>query len=60
MITLQELKQWIETLPESANDFDIVHAEFGYMEDGERGYRKDTPVSGFSIDEETNEILFIR
>ena len=60
MITLQELKHWMETLPADANDYMIVNAEFGYMGDGELGYRKDTPISGLSIDEETNEILFIK
>ena len=62
-MTLRELKEWIEKLPEECLEYSIVHAEVSNLpteddEDGESSFsiRLDKPITALSVDEENGEI----
>ena len=65
-MTLRELKEWIENLPEECLEYSIVHAEVSDLpteddEDGESNFsiRLDKPITALSVDEENEEILIM-
>jgi hypothetical protein len=65
-MTLRELKEWIEKLPEECLEYSIVHAEVSDLateddEDGESSFsiRLDKPITALSVDEENGEILIM-
>lgn len=65
-MTLRELKEWIEKLPEECLEYSIVHAEVSDLpteddEDGESNFsiRLDKPITALSVDEENEEILIM-
>lgn len=58
MITLKELKNWVNSLPEAFDNFVIVNGEEGEL-DGEHWYRVDKPVVSLGVDEDTAEILIM-
>lgn len=55
-MTLKELKEWTNSLPEEFSDFRIINAEGGDI-DGEFKYRIDKPITFALIDEQTKEIV---
>lgn len=57
-MTLIELKEWLNTLPEEFNDYSVVNAELGII-DEEYSYRFDKPVTTLAISEESKEILIL-
>lgn len=56
---LHEIIDWAKTLPTDFCKFKVVHAEVGNIDDTEYTYRLDKPITSLSVDEETNEILFL-
>ena len=56
-MTIQELKEFLDTLPEKFDQCEIVNSEIGKL-DEENYYRKDMPVTTIFIDEETMELVF--
>ena len=57
-MTLIELKNWLDTLPEEFNEYSVVNAELGIIDD-EYNYRYDKPVTTLAISEESKEILIL-
>jgi hypothetical protein len=58
-MTLTELKNFINKLPNEMNDFQVVNGEVGIIEteDGESfNYRVDKPIIFLYVDVETKEI----
>lgn len=55
---LNELKKWIDTLPEDFLEYDLVNGEEGYL-DGELRYRLDKPITTLLVDEDTKEIALL-
>jgi hypothetical protein len=55
---LQELKDWINTLPEEFMEFHIVNGEEGQL-DGKYFYRLDKPVGSLVIDKESKEFILL-
>lgn len=54
-MTIKELKEWINTLPEDFSNFNVVHGEESQL-DGQYWGRKDKPIVSAMVDEETEEI----
>jgi len=55
---LQELKDWINKLPDEFLEFSVVNGEYGEL-DGEFTYRVDKPVTALTVDTETKEIVIL-
>ena len=55
---LQELKDWIETLPEEFLQYSLVNGEVGILDD-EYHYRLDKPITTLLVDEEHQEIVIL-
>lgn len=55
---LKDLKEWIAKLPKEFDEFDIVNAECGLINE-EYTYRLDKPVTMLDVDENTKEILIL-
>jgi hypothetical protein len=55
---LQELKDWINKLPDEFLEFSVVNGEYGEL-DGEFKYRVDKPVTALTVDTETKEIVIL-
>jgi hypothetical protein len=55
---LQELKDWIETLPEEFLQYSLVNGEVGVLDD-QYHYRLDKPVTTLLVDEEHQEIVIL-
>jgi hypothetical protein len=64
MMTLEELKKFLNDLPKEFNSFGVVNGEVGTLsEPDEKGeeqyvYRIDKPIITLFVDEETKEICF--
>lgn len=59
-MALKELKEFINTLPEAFNDYEVENAE--YIESSSEGnvaYRLDKPVVAIYVREGTKEILIM-
>jgi hypothetical protein len=60
-MTLQELKTWVNELPEDFLEFEVVHAEVVKLEDDsdEDNFtvRLDKPITALTVDQESKEIL---
>ena len=55
---LQELKDWINTLPEEFMEFHVVNGEEGQL-DEQYFYRLDKPVGSLVIDKESREFVLL-
>jgi hypothetical protein len=55
---LQELKEWINKLPEEFMDYTLVNGEEGIL-DGEVFYRVDKPIVTLLVDKEHKEIVVL-
>lgn len=55
---IKELKEWIDSLPDEFNEFELVYREYGDFPD-DKYYAKDIPINGAIIDEETHELSFM-
>jgi len=64
-MTLEELKEFLNNLPEDFNGYGVVNGEVGTLKDsGEDGepdymYRCDKPIITLFVDEENKEICFL-
>jgi hypothetical protein len=61
-MTLQELKTWVNELPEDFLEFEVVHAEVVKLEDDDSDednftVRLDKPITALTVDQESKEIL---
>jgi hypothetical protein len=61
---LQELKTWIEGLPEEFMDYEVVHAEVIRTDEDESDednftVRLDKPITSLTVDQESKEILIM-
>jgi hypothetical protein len=57
-MTLKELKNWLDKLPEDFLEFNVVNGEVGML-DGEYMYRLDKPVTTLTVDVENKEIIIL-
>jgi hypothetical protein len=57
-MTLKELKDWINLLPEEFNEHTVVNGEVGML-DGEYMYRIDKPITTLTVDEENKEVVIL-
>jgi alpha-acetolactate decarboxylase len=57
-MTLRELKNWLDKLPEHMLDFTVVNGEVGML-DGEYMYRIDKPITTLTVDEENKEVVIL-
>lgn len=55
---LQELKEWVNKLPEEFMEFSLVNGEEGIL-DGEHFYRVDKIVTALIVDKEHKEIVIL-
>lgn len=64
MMTLEELKAFLNSLPEEFNSYGIVNGEVGVLKNsGEEGkedlvYRCDKPIISLYVDENSKEVCF--
>ena len=59
MISLREVRDWIDTLPKEFLEFNVVNAEEGTIVNDEVMYRFDKPISSLNVDGESKKILFL-
>ena|GEM_PF-3090753 len=57
-MTLQEVKDWVNSLPEEFLEFETTVSECGTLNE-DFSYRKDIPIQSLAVDEETEEVLII-
>jgi len=57
-MTLKELKNWLDKLPEDFLEFNVVNGEVGML-DHEYMYRLDKPVTTLTVDVENKEIIIL-
>ncbi len=57
-MTIKEMKNFINSLPENFNNFTIVNGELAEIQ-GQFYVRIDKPVVQISVDEETQELLIL-
>ena len=57
-MTLQELKDWINSLPEEFSEYSVVNGEEGKVDD-QYWYRLDKPVVTLMANEEGKEIIIL-
>jgi len=55
---LQELKDWINALPDEFLDYSVVNGEVGLLDD-EFHYRLDKPITTLLVDEESKEVIIL-
>lgn len=59
-MTLKQLKEYINTLPNEFDDYEVENAEYiGSNSDGDVHYRLDKPVVAVYVREGTKEILIM-
>lgn len=58
MMTLREIKEWINGIPEKYLDFNVINGEYGKLGD-ENYYRLDKPITLLNVDVENKEVLFL-
>jgi hypothetical protein len=58
---LKELKDWLNGLPNTYDEYDVVNGEYGkFSEDDEDlHYRMDKPIIASIVDVETNEVVLL-
>ena len=55
---LNELKEWINSLPPEFDEYTVVNGEYGVL-DGEHFYRVDKPVTTLTVDDDDKEIVIL-
>ena len=58
-MTLLELKQFINRLPDTFNDYEVENAEYTGSNGDDVMYRLDKPVMAIYIKEDTKELLIM-
>lgn len=57
-MTLKELKDWVNKLPEEFMEFTVVNGEEGKLDD-QYWYRLDKPIVTMLVNEEDKEVVFL-
>lgn len=60
-MTFKELKDFVNRLPETMDEFEVVNGEVGYLDptdDDSAVYRVDKPIIALYVDESSKEICF--
>jgi len=57
-ITVAELKNFLNTLPNEFDSFNLVNGEYGQV-NGEHYYRIDKPILQINVDEDTKELCIL-
>lgn len=58
-MTFKELKDFVNTIPEEMDEFEVVNGEVGYLDpedDDSMVYRVDKPVVALYVDEHSREV----
>ena len=55
---LNELRDWLNGLPEDMLDFTVVNGEIGML-DGKYMYQVDKPLTMLTVDKENKEIILM-
>jgi tricorn protease-like protein len=58
-MTLKELKLYLNEIPATMDDFNVVNGEFGIAKDGKTFIMTNNDVMTVYIDEKTKEIQFL-
>lgn len=58
-MTLEELKIYINSIPESMNHFNVVNGEFGLAKDGNTFVMSNNEVVVCYVDEPNKEVQFL-
>lgn len=58
-MTLKELKQFVNSIPESMDVYNVVNGEFGLATDGNTFVMTNNEVMTIYVDEKNNEIQFL-
>jgi hypothetical protein len=59
-MTLKELKEFVNRLPDTFNDYEVENAEYiGSSSEEDVAYRLDKPVIAIYVREDTKEILIM-
>lgn len=58
-MNLEELKNWVNSLPEELMEFTLVNGEWGEIPESDLNYRVDKPIIVVDVDEENKEIIFL-
>ena len=58
-MTIAELKEFINRLPDTMNDYEVENAEYTGSNDEDVMYRLDKPVMAIYVREDTKELLLM-
>jgi hypothetical protein len=58
-MTIKELKEFINRLPDTMNDYEVENAEYTGSNDEDVMYRLDKPVMAIYVREDTKELLLM-
>ena len=58
-MTIAELKEFINRLPDTMNDYEVENAEYTGSNDEDVMYRLDKPVVAIYVREDTKELLLM-
>ena len=61
-MTLAELKEFINKLPQDVDDYIVVNGEYGFIDPNDENslvYRADKPVLMITVDKNDKEILLL-
>ena len=58
-MTLKELKEFVNRLPDTLDDYEVENAEYLESNDNDVKYRLDKPVVAIYIKEDTKELLIM-
>jgi len=60
-MTLKELKDYLNGLPQEMDEFSVVNGEYGYLDENDKQfiYRLDKPVLVCLVEENSNEIVLL-
>ena len=58
-MTIKELKEFINRLPDTMNDYEVENAEYTGSNDEDVMYRLDKPVVAIYVREDTKELLLM-
>ena len=59
-ITVKELKDFLLTLPEELNEYELVNGEFAKLNEADKEFFKlDKPIITIQADDETKQLCFL-
>ena len=58
-MTLKELKEWVNSLPDEFLEYSVVNGEVKTLNDDDIEYRIDKLVTTLTIDRDTKEIVIL-